>query len=38
MYRVMIMDDEKAVRSLIKRLVNWEELGGGGRRGSAERH
>lgn len=27
MYRVMIMDDEKAVRSLIKRLVNWEELG-----------
>lgn len=27
MYRVMIIDDERAVRSLIKKLVNWEEIG-----------
>lgn len=25
MYRVMIIDDEKAIRSLIKKLINWED-------------
>ncbi len=27
MYRVMIIDDEKALRSLLKASVNWKEMG-----------
>lgn len=27
MYRVMFIDDEKAVRSLLKRIIDWESLG-----------
>ncbi|NLK20660.1 MAG: response regulator [Epulopiscium sp.] len=27
MYKVMIIDDERAIRNLLKRLIDWEELG-----------
>ena len=26
MYRVMIVDDEKAIRCLLRRTINWEEM------------
>ena len=31
MYRVMIIDDEKALRNLLKASVDWQEMGLGSR-------